>query len=159
RNIIFNKMGFVGVDAALKFNLMQDMGLIGKSEKKGAKGEIYVTHMVQKVENVSNRYGITFEAKLKKLSGIQAELAFKQVADGRVLPDVIAFGMDLPTEIPISAATYLKSVRGALRELADTIAGGTTKDPFPLVIQAGVTLRFGMTPANLFGDIDLTLKR
>lgn len=163
RNVIFNKKGFVGVDAALKFSLMSDIGLIAKKDKKdkgqGAAGEIFVTHMVQPVEGVSNRYGIKFEAELKKLSGIKAELAFKQVADGRVLPDVIAFGMDLPKPIPITAATYLKGVRGALRELADTIAGGTPKDPFPLVIQAGVTLKFGEPPLNLFGDIDLTLKR
>ncbi|MDF2714870.1 MAG: hypothetical protein K0R28_1795 [Paenibacillus sp.] len=157
RNVIFNDKGFVGIDASLKFNLDKDLGLIGKGN--GASGRIDITHYVQHVDNVANRYGIQFNAELKNIASIQAELSFKQVPDGRVLPDVIGFGTTLPKPgIPIAAATSLTAVRGAVRELADTIAG-SSKDPFPLVLQAGVTLRFGITPAYHFGKIDLTLKR
>ncbi|MDF2670533.1 MAG: putative S-layer protein, partial [Paenibacillus sp.] len=162
RNIIFNDKGFVGIDAKLKFDLDGKLGLIErpKEDKEGTGGEIYVTHYVQPVPNVSNRYGVKFHAELKDLVSIQAELAFKQVSDGRVLPDVIAFGTTLPQPgVLITAGTYLTAVRGAVRELADTIAGGTKKDPFPLTLMAGVGIRFGVAPAYFHGSIDLTLKR
>jgi len=159
RNVIFNNKGFVGVDAALKYELGTNIGLFGPKKSSDQGGELFFTHYVQPVQGISNRYGFKFKADLKEIAEVQAELSLKKVADGRILPDVIAFGVDLDKPIPISAATYLKGVRGALRELADTIAGGTPKDPFPLVIQAGITLRFGVTPAYHFGDIDLTLKR
>ncbi|MBP1991929.1 S-layer homology domain-containing protein [Paenibacillus eucommiae] len=170
RNVIFNDKGFVGVDAGLKFDLNKELGLFGpkkSGDKKDAKndpkqpsGEINIVHYVQKVPGVSNRYGVKFEAQLKNMLEVQAELSLKQVEDGRILPDVIAFGTSLGKPgVLITGATYLTKVRGAVRELADTIAGGTKKDPFPLVIQAGVSMRFGIAPAYLFGDIDLTVKR
>ncbi|WP_165452502.1 S-layer homology domain-containing protein [Paenibacillus thalictri] len=169
KNVVFNEKGFVGIDAALKFDLNQELGLIGPSKKvgdakkddpKAPSGEINITHYVQPVTGVSNRYGLKFAAELKSMAGIGAEISFKKVADGRILPDVLAFKASLPSPgIPITGATYLTGVRGALRELADTIAGGTKDDPFPLVIQAGISTRFGVAPAYHFGDIDLTLKR
>ncbi|NBD27274.1 S-layer homology domain-containing protein [Paenibacillus glycinis] len=194
RNVIFNDKGFVGIDAGLKFNLNENLGLVapseeeddeeedakpssagggaaaaalagtgGSVEKEGPEkpsGEINIVHFVQPVEGVSNQYGLKFDAQLKNMVGISAEIAFKQVDDGRVLPDVIAFGAELPPPgIPIAGAINLTAIRGAVRELADTIAGGTKEDPFPLTLQAGVGLRFGVAPAYFFGDIDLTLKR
>ncbi|GAA3408792.1 S-layer homology domain-containing protein [Paenibacillus hodogayensis] len=166
RNVIFNSKGFVGVDAGLKFDLSKDLGLFEakkkdgkKADKKGASGEINVVHYVQDVPDVSNRYGVKFKADIKALE-VQAELSLKKVADGRILPDVIAFGTTLGKPgVLITGATYLTAVRGAVRELADTIAGGTSKDPFPLVVQAGVSMRFGIAPAYHFGDIDMTVKR
>lgn len=168
RNVIFNDKGFVGVDASLKFDLNEELGLFEPADKEedededpdSPSGEIYVVHYVQDVEGVNNMYGMKFSAQLKNMLKIRAELAFKKVDDGRILPDVIAFGTSLPSPgYMVSAATYLTGIRGALRELADTIAGGTKNDPFPLVIQAGVDLRFGLAPAYHFGEIDLTLKR
>jgi len=167
-NVIFNDKGFVGVDAALKFELGADIGLINPSKKKGkdkekgdsASGEIKVVHYVQPVQGVANTYGIKFKAELKDVVEIDVELAFKQVKDGRILPDVIGFGTSLGNPgVLITGATYLTKVRGAIRELADTIAGGSDKDPFPLVVQAGVSMRFGVAPAYFFGDVDLTVKR
>ncbi|SDD59400.1 S-layer homology domain-containing protein [Paenibacillus sp. UNCCL117] len=166
RNVVFNDKGFVGVDARLRFDLGKDLGLFEekKKEKKegesSASGAITVVHYVQQVEDVSNKYGIRFKADVKGKFEVQAELAFKQVKDGRVLPDVVAFGTTLGDPgILITGATYLSAVRGAVRELADTIAGGTSKDPFPLVIQAGVDMRFGVPPVYLFGSVDMTVKR
>jgi hypothetical protein len=167
RNVVFNKKGFVGIDAALKFNLDKDMGLFGAKkdgdkddEASSASGRINIVHMVQPEKDVENQYGLQFKADLKGMIDVELELALKKVADGRILPDVIAFGTSLPEPgILITGATYLTKIRGAVRELADTIAGGSKKDPFPLVVQAGVSLRFGIAPAYFFGDIDLTVKR
>ncbi|WP_127579605.1 S-layer homology domain-containing protein [Paenibacillus koleovorans] len=161
RNVIFNDKGFVGIDASLKFNLDNALGLLeSPKDKEGNGGEIYITHYVQKVDDINNRYGIKFHAEIDNVVEVGGELAFKQVDDGRILPDVIAFSTTLPKPgVVISAATYLTAIRGAIRELADTIAGGSKKDPFPLTLQAGVDIRFGVTPANLYGSIDLTLKR
>ncbi|WP_159882082.1 S-layer homology domain-containing protein [Paenibacillus puerhi] len=169
RNVVFNDKGFVGVDAQLKFDLGKDLGLFEskkkeKDEKKKgeskASGELTVIHYVQSVPNVSNRYGISFKADVKGKFEVQAELAFKQVRDGRVLPDVVAFGTTLGKPgVLITGATYLSAVRGAVRELADTIAGGTKDEPFPLVIQAGVEARFGVQPVFLIGNVDMTVKR
>ncbi|UQZ83223.1 Endo-1,4-beta-xylanase A precursor [Paenibacillus konkukensis] len=172
RNVVFNDKGFVGIDAGLKFDLNESLGLIepDKKESKDAKkepegpkkpsGEINIVHYTQKVDGVSNTYGLKFNAQLKSMTEIGAEISFKQVDDGRILPDVIAFSASLDSPgVLITGATYLTGVRGAVRELADTIAGGTKDDPFPLVIEAGVSLRFGVAPAYFFGDIDLTLKR
>lgn len=167
RNVVFNDKGFVGIDAALKFNLDQDLGLFGASkddkgddESSTASGRINIVHFVQPVEDVENQYGLQFKADLKDMVEVEIELSLKKVADGRILPDVIAFGTSLPDPgVLITGATYLTKIRGAVRELADTIAGGSKKDPFPLVVQAGVSLKFGIAPAYFFGDIDLTVKR
>ncbi|MCR8636518.1 S-layer homology domain-containing protein [Paenibacillus radicis (ex Xue et al. 2023)] len=173
RNVIFNDKGFVGVEADLKFDLNKELGLFEPSDKKPKKseeakepkkpsGEINIVHYVQDMSehDIANRYGIKFDAQLKSMLEIKAELAFKKVADGRILPDVVAFGTTLGKPgVLITGATYLTAVRGAVRELADTIAGGSKNDPFPLVVQAGVSVRFGIAPAYHFGDIDLTVKR
>ncbi|RKN83944.1 S-layer homology domain-containing protein [Paenibacillus ginsengarvi] len=177
KDVLFNDKGFVGVDAALKFNLDKDMGLLGSQNKKtGEKdangkdkvikgegttgdvsGEVNVTHYVQKMPGISNKYGMKFQAELKNIATISAELGFKQVADGRVLPDVIAFGAeDMDPGILITGATYLTGVRGAIRELADTIAGGD--GAVPLTVGAGVDIKFGIPPATFYGSIDLLLK-
>ncbi|MEF3308880.1 S-layer homology domain-containing protein [Paenibacillus sp. GYB004] len=167
RNVVFNDKGFVGVDAQLRFDLGKDLGLFeakDKDKKKegtsSASGELTVIHYVQQVKDVSNKYGIKFKADVKSKFEVQAELAFKQVKDGRVLPDVVAFGLSVDKPgVLITGATYLSAVRGAVRELADTIAGGTADDPFPLVIQAGVDATFGVPPVYLLGSVDLTVKR
>lgn len=161
KNVVFNDKGFVGVDAALRFKLDKDLGMIKpESGTNSAGGEITVVHYEQEVEGISNTYGLSFEADLENIAEIGVEFSLKKVADGRILPDVVAFSSDLPKPgVLITGATYLHSIRGALRELADTIAGGTADDPFPLTIEAGVSLRFGIAPAYHFGDIDLTLKR
>lgn len=161
RDVIFNKKGFVGVDAGLKFELNQDMGLIKPDSKtKGVKGELNIVHYEQKVKGINNSYGLKFEAELANMMTVNVEFALKKVDDGRILPDVIGFGTTLGKPgVLITGATYLTAIRGAIRELADTIAGGTKDDPFPLTLEAGVSLRFGIAPAYHFGDIDLTLKR
>ncbi|MFC5702361.1 S-layer homology domain-containing protein [Cohnella faecalis] len=175
KDVLFNDKGFVGVDTALKFNLEKDMGLLksqntettGPDGKKqvvkgtgptgDVSGEINVTHYVQSVEGISNKYGLKFNAELKSIATINAEIGFKQVADGRILPDVIAFGAeDMDPGIMIAGATYLTGVRGAIRELADTIAGGS--DGVPLTLEAGVDVSFGLPPATFYGSIDLMLK-
>ncbi|WP_236328338.1 S-layer homology domain-containing protein [Paenibacillus auburnensis] len=171
-NVVFNDKGFVGIDAALKFDLGEELGLFGpkkegvaKKKEDGPKspsGEITVTHYVQDVggEPVENQYGLAFDAQLKNMLEVSIELSLKKVKDGRILPDVIAFGAGLPSPgILITGATYLTGIRGAVRELADTIAGGSKDDPFPLTVSAGVSVRFGMAPAYFFGDVDLTVKR
>ena len=168
-NVVFNDKGFVGIDAALKFDLGKDIGLFGpkkedapkkKDEPKKPSGKITVTHYVQDVADVENQYGLAFNAQLKNMLEVSIELSLKKVKDGRILPDVIAFGAGLPSPgILITGATYLTGIRGAVRELADTIAGGSKDDPFPLTVSAGVSVRFGMAPAYFFGDVDLTVKR
>lgn len=168
RNVVFNDEGFVGVEARLRFDLGKDLGLFEpeKKEKKEdestASGAISIVHYDQKPEGyqINNEYGIRFKADVKGKFEVQAELAFKQVQDGRILPDVVAFGMGVGKPgVLLTGATYLSAVRGAVRELADTIAGGTSSDPFPLVIQAGVDVTFGLAPVYLHGSIDLTVKR
>jgi hypothetical protein len=163
QNVVFNNKGFVGVDTSLKFELDAGLGLFSPSEGEdgiGASGGIDITHYVQDVGK-TNRYGLNFEADLLSQFQIQAELAFKQVADGRILPDTIAFGLTLPPPgVPVVPGVIdVSGLRGAIRELADTIAGGTSKDPFPLVLQAGVTARVGAPGVYFYGDIDLTVKR
>ncbi|WP_046502502.1 S-layer homology domain-containing protein [Paenibacillus riograndensis] len=170
KNVVFNEKGFVGIDAALKFDLGEELGLFGPKkesapQKKGDKpkkpsGEVTVTHYVQDIDGIENQYGLAFDAQLKNMLEVSIELSLKKVKDGRILPDVIAFGAGLPDPgILITGATYLTGIRGAVRELADTIAGGTKDDPFPLTVEAGVSVRFGMAPAYFFGDVDLTVKR
>lgn len=161
KNVVFNDKGFVGVDAALRFGLNRSIGMfVPQGEGSGATGEITVVHYEQPVPGISNRYGVEFEARLDNIATVGVEFALKKVADGRILPDVVAFGAELPKPgVLITGATYLYGIRGAIRELADTIAGGTANEPFPLTIEAGVSLRFGIAPAYHFGDIDLTLKR
>ncbi|WP_342549057.1 S-layer homology domain-containing protein [Paenibacillus sp. FSL P2-0089] len=168
KNVIFNSAGFYGVDASLGFDLNQEMGLFGPDKKKDAdkkkgpdapSGKVTIKHAVQG-GGVGNEYGLEFAAQLKNMMGVEIEFSLKKVKDGRILPDVIAFGAELPQPgILVTGATYLTAIRGAVRELADTIAGGTAEDPFPLTIQAGVGMRFGIAPAYFFGDVDLTVKR
>ncbi|MBD2847398.1 S-layer homology domain-containing protein [Paenibacillus sp. IB182496] len=161
KDVVFNDKGFVGVDASLKFELNKEMGLIKPDSKaEGVGGELNVTHYEQKVEGINNYYGLNFSAELSNMMEVDIEFALKQVDDGRILPDVIGFGTTLGQPgVLITGATYLTAIRGAIRELADTIAGGTSDDPFPLTLEAGVSLRFGIPPAYHFGDIDMTLKR
>lgn len=161
KNVIFNQAGFVGIESNLKFQLGGDVGLLGApaegEEADEAGGEISIVHYVQDV-GVNNSYGIKFDADLKNFLAVNAELAFKQVDDGRVLPDVIAIGTTLPEPgISVAAATYITGLRAAIRELADTIAGGS--DDVPLTVEAGVDVDFGVDPAIFQGSIDLTLKR
>nr|WP_254075675.1 S-layer homology domain-containing protein [Paenibacillus tritici] len=168
KNVIFNSAGFYGVDASLGFDLNQEMGLFGPDKKKDAdkkegpdapSGKVTIKHAVQN-GGVGNEYGLEFAAQLKNMMGVEIEFSLKKVKDGRILPDVIAFGAELPKPgILVTGATYLTAIRGAVRELADTIAGGTAQDPFPLTIEAGVGMRFGIAPAYFFGDVDLTVKR
>ncbi|WP_150266920.1 S-layer homology domain-containing protein [Paenibacillus tepidiphilus] len=166
QNVIFNNKGFYGVEASLGFDLNEDMGLFGPEEDKSddegpdaPSGEITINHVVQG-SGEGNEYGLAFGAQLKNMLGVEIEFSLKKVADGRILPDVIGFGAELPSPgILVTGATYLTAVRGAVRELADTIAGGTDEDPFPLTIEAGVGMRFGIAPAYFFGDVDLTVKR
>lgn len=159
KNVVFNDKGFVGVDAALKFALEEDLGVF-KPGVGDVNGELSVVHYVQKVEGIDNEYRIAFDADLENIAVVGIELSFKQVDDGRVLPDTIGFSADLPRPgVLITGGTYLEAIRGAIRELADTIAGGTSDDPMPLTLEAGASIRFGIAPAYHFGDIDLTLKR
>ncbi|WP_151736182.1 S-layer homology domain-containing protein [Paenibacillus tengchongensis] len=166
QNVIFNNKGFYGVEASLGFDLNEDMGLFGPEEDKSddegpdaPSGEITINHVVQG-SGEGNEYGLQFAAQLKNMLGVEIEFSLKKVADGRILPDVIGFGAELPSPgILVTGATYLTAVRGAVRELADTIAGGTDEDPFPLTVEAGVGMRFGIAPAYFFGDVDLTVKR
>lgn len=160
-NVVFNDKGFVGIDASLKFDLNEGIGLIGSSKKgkddpKLPSGEITIVHYVQEVEDVSNTYGLKFKAELANF-GVGVELAFKQVPDKRILPDVIGFEAELGDPgIMIAGATYLQGIRGAIRELADTIAG---EGDVPLTIEAGADINFGIPPAIFYGSIDLTLKK
>ncbi|WP_274366032.1 S-layer homology domain-containing protein [Paenibacillus thermotolerans] len=164
KNVMFNEEGFVGIDASLKFELGKALGLLksdnkdNKNNKKDIGGEINITHYTNPKEyDVQNYYGIKFNAKIEHVMAIQAELAFKQVADGRILPDVIAFGSDLPDPgVSVGPATYITSLRGALRELADTIAGGDGR--VPLTLEAGIDMKMGIKPAVLTGAVDLSLK-
>ncbi len=173
KNVIFNEEGFVGIDAALKLELKEDFGMLASQKSKGKDkngddiegdtgdvgGEITIIHYVDPEKyGVENTYGLSFNADLKNMAAVSCELSFKQVKDGRILPDVVAFGAELPDPgVTIAAATYLTGIRAAIRELADTIAGGG--DGVPLTIEAGVDLKFGVSPATFLGSIDLTLKR
>ncbi|THF83312.1 S-layer homology domain-containing protein [Cohnella fermenti] len=158
KNVIFNQEGFVGIDTSLKFQLDKTIGLFKPTSDDKVGGEIDITHYKDPNKyDVQNSYGIKFEAKLEKVMSITAELAFKQVADGRILPDVIAFGTDLPDPgITVAVATYITSIRGAVRELANTIAGGERN--IPLTLEAGVDMKVGVKPAVFSGTVDLTLK-
>lgn len=178
KDVVFNEKGFVGIDASLSFDLNKSIGLIGVTKKKDKKkeddngasgedspkkdddtdisGEIHIVHYVQQVEGVSNSYGIKFKAIINDF-GVGVELAFKQVPDKRVLPDVIGFEAKLGDPgVAIFAATYLQGIRGAIRELADTIAG---EGDVPLTLEAGADINFGVPPAIFYGSIDLTLKK
>lgn len=162
KNVIFNDNGFVGIDANLKFDLNEDIGLVSKpkegDEEEGdmPSGEITIVHYVQEVEDVSNTYGIKFNATVSSV-GVGVELAFKQVADKRILPDAIGFEADLGDPgVLITGATYLTGIRGAIRELADTIAG---EGDVPLTLEAGADITFGVEPATFYGSIDMTLKK
>lgn len=178
QNVVFNKKGFVGVDASLGFKLEEDLGLLTPSEggedddkdddkddddeKDSVGGKVNITHYVQKdIAPKANEYGIEFNANIINQFEINAELAFKQVKDGRVLPDTIAFGLALPPPgVPVVPGVVdIYALRGAIRELADTIAGGAENDPFPLVLQAGIGARVGVPGVQFYGDVDMTVKR
>jgi len=158
KNVMFNEEGFVGIDASLKFELEKVLGLLNKDKKNDIGGEINITHYKDPdAYDAQNSYGIKFKAKIEKVMAVQAELAFKQVSDGRILPDVIAFGSDLPDPgIVIAPGVSITSLRGAIRELADTIAGGDGR--VPLTLEAGVDMKFGVKPAVFTGPVDLSLK-
>lgn len=158
KNVMFNQSGFVGIESALKFQLDNSIGLFKPGSEDSIKGGIDVTHYKDPNKyGVMNSYGVNFEAKLENLFSISAELAFKRVPDGRIIPDVIAFGSDLPDPgIRINPATKISSLRGAVRELAMTIAGGT--DRLPLTLEAGIDMEIGQKPAVFSGSVDLTLK-
>ncbi|UKS27100.1 S-layer homology domain-containing protein [Paenibacillus sp. HWE-109] len=163
KNVKFNDKGFVGIDADLKFELSKSMGLIDSSESEGedeklASGEFNLVHYEQKQAGVENKYDLNFDANLRGITQVHVEIAFKQVADKRILPNVIAFSADLGDPgVLIAGGTYLTSVRGAIRELADTIAGGSSD--VPLTIEAGADVSFGVKPATFYGSIDMTLRR
>lgn len=156
-NIVFDQQGFVGIESTLSFGLDSSMGMF-KGDEDMIGGSISVTHYKDpKKYGVQNQYALSFEASLEDIMGISAELAFKMVDDGRVLPDVIAFGTDLPDPgILVYIATYISGIRGAIRELADTIAGGQKR--IPLTLEAGIDVNFGIAPALFNGSVDLTLK-
>lgn len=156
-NVIFNDEGFVGIDAKMKFRLPKSIGMLDSPEDDVASGELNIVHYVQKVEDVENTYGLQFAADMRNI-GLGVEIEFKQVEDGRILPNVIGFSADLGEPgIMIAGATYLTSIRGAIRELADKIAGGSSD--VPLTLEAGADISFGVEPATFFGQIDMTLKR
>lgn len=157
-NVMFNQSGFVGIDSSLAFELDNRIGLFKPDSEDSVKGGINVTHYKDPNKyGVMNSYGVNFEAKLENLFSISAELAFKRVPDGRIIPDVIAFGSDLPDPgIMINPATKISSIRGAIRELAMTIAGGTER--LPLTLEAGIDMELGQKPAVFSGSVDLTLK-
>jgi hypothetical protein len=172
KNVVFNEEGFAGIDASLKFELSEDLGILQSQKPKGKDkdgkdipgntgdvgGEINIVHYVQDIGGTDNEYGISFNADLKNFAKVNCELSFKQVDDGRILPDVIALGFDLPDPgISVAAATYITGLRAAIRELADTIASGG--NAVPLTIEAGADITFGMDPATFIGSIDLTSKR
>ncbi|MHA7967585.1 S-layer homology domain-containing protein [Paenibacillus sp. CAU 1782] len=157
-NVIFNQSGFVGIESSLKFKLDNSVGLFKPGSDDKVEGSIDVTHYKDPDKfGVYNKYGISFEASLENMFTISAELGFRRVPDGRILPDVIAFGGDLPGDgIAINPATKITSLRGAIRELAMTIAGGTER--LPLTLEAGIDMQFGVKPAVFTGNVDLTLK-
>ncbi|WP_088835203.1 S-layer homology domain-containing protein [Paenibacillus tyrfis] len=164
KNVMFNDKGFVGIDADLNFELTKSIGLIdgsnsgGGGDEKLASGEINLVHYEQMREGVKNRYDLKFDANLKNITKVNVVIEFKQVPDKRILPNVIAFNADLGDPgVLIAGATYLTGVRGAIRELADTIAGGSSD--VPLTIEAGADITFGVKPATFYGSIDMTLKR
>lgn len=172
KNVVFNEKGFAGIDASLKFELGEDLGLLQSQKPKGKDkdgkdipgntgdvgGEINIVHYVQDIGGANNEYGITFNADLRNFAKVNCELSFKQVDDERILPDVIALGFDLPDPgITVAAATYITGLRAAIRELADTIANGGSAAP--LTIEAGADITFGIDPATFLGSIDLTTKR
>ncbi|OAS17705.1 S-layer homology domain-containing protein [Paenibacillus oryzisoli] len=163
KNVIFNDKGFVGIDAGLKFDLNESLGLIESTEeeedgKKKPSGEINIVHYEQEVEGIENTYGLKFNASLSGMTSVGVEIEFKKVKDKRILPNVIGFSADLGEPgVLIAGATYLTSIRGAIRELADTIAGGSSD--VPLTIEAGADVSFGVNPATFYGSIDMTLRQ
>lgn len=151
----FDQKGFYGIESQLGFQMDKPIGLL-KNKANSASGTITIDPYRSGVDKESI-YGASFEAELKNKLGVSCELQFKKVKDGRILPDVILFGADLPEPgVLIYAATYITSIRGGLRELADTIAGGNST--IPLTLEAGVGLTFGEDPAVFDGNVDLTLK-
>jgi hypothetical protein len=155
KNVFFDPKGFYGIESELGFQLDKSIGLLGK-KANSASGTITIDHYRDGIEKESV-YGIEFEAELKKKLGVSCELQFKKVKDGRILPDVIVLGADLPDPgILFYAETYITSIRGGLRELADTIAGGNST--IPLTLEAGVGVKFGEEPAEFDGNVDMTLK-
>lgn len=166
QNVFFNRSGLQSIEADLKFGLPQDLGLLQKDESVGGNLIIhyydpdyvaYVRRNLKPDYAPEEKYGLDFSAKLKNVGGVAVELSFKRVADGRILPDVIGFEAQPPAPgIMVYASVYLTEIRGAIRELADTIAGGS--GTIPLTIEAGVDIQFGVAPATFDGEIDMILK-
>ncbi|OXM84502.1 S-layer homology domain-containing protein [Paenibacillus rigui] len=164
KNVMFNNKGFVGIDADLNFDLNKSIGLIesgseeGEDGKKKPAGVIKIVHYEQKEEGIDNTYGLDFDAKLRGLTEVAVQIEFKQVEDKRILPNIIAFSAELGDPgVLVAGGTYLTAVRGAIRDLADTIAGGSSD--VPLTVEAGADISFGVKPATFYGSIDLTLKK
>jgi hypothetical protein len=164
QNVFFNSEGLQSIEADLKYDLGGDLGLLQKDEAAGGDLIIhyydpdYLASFKERgYEPPEEKYSLTFNAKLKNVGGVGVQLAFKRVADGRILPDVIAFtAAPPPPGIMVYASLYLTEIRGAIRELADTIAGGSST--VPLTIEAGVDIKFGQAPAVFDGKIDMILK-
>ncbi|OCT11174.1 hypothetical protein A8709_05690 [Paenibacillus pectinilyticus] len=164
KNVKFNDKGFVGIDADLKFDLEKSIGLMdsskseGEDKKSNVSGEFNLVHYEQKEPGVQNKYDLNFDADLRGITKVHVEIGFKQVPDKRILPNVIAFSAELGDPgVMVAGGTYLTGIRGAIRELADTIAGGSSD--VPLTIEAGADVSFGVTPATFYGSIDMTLRR
>ena len=164
QNVFFNSEGLQSIEADLKFDLGGDLGLLAKDESAGGNLIIHyydpdyrASFAARGYPTPEEKYGLDFKAKLKSVGSVAVELSFKRVQDGRILPDVIAFEATPPAPgILVTGGTYLTALRGAIRELADTIAGGSGS--VPLIIEAGVDIKFGVEPAVFNGKIDMILK-
>ena len=164
QNVFFNSEGLKSIEADLKFDLASNLGLLQKGAEAGGNLIVhyydpdYLASLKERGYNPpGEKVGIDFKAKLKSIGGVGVQISFKHVADGRIFPNVIGFQADPPMPgILVTGGTYLTSIRGAIKELADTIAGGSST--IPLTVEAGAGITFGQSPAVFNGQVDMVLK-
>ena len=164
QNVFFDSSGLQSIEADLNFDLGKKVGLLEQGEQAGGNLTIHyydpdyrASFAKRGYPTPTEKYQLDFGAKLKKVGGVDVLLSFKRVADGRILPDIIGFEAQPPKPgILVTGGTYLTEIRGAIKELADTIAGGSST--VPLTVEAGVGITFGQAPATFNGDIDMVLK-
>lgn len=164
QNVYFDSSGLQSIEADLNFDLGKKIGLLEQGEAAGGNLIIHyydpdyrASFETRGYPAPTEKYQLDFGAKLKSVGGVDVLLSFKRVADGRILPDIIGFGAQPPSPgILVTGGTYLTELRGAIKELAETIAGGTST--VPLTVEAGVDVKFGQSPATFDGNIDMLLK-
>jgi len=177
-NIEFDSRGYRGIESYSGFDIWNNFGILkpvgnllggntsrnkgsyfGKPVECGA--AMYMRDYRDDAKNGRlNRYAMSFKMAAPYVGGVKCAIAFKETECGLVLPNDIIFAIKpfapgVPLVLP---NVFLRCLRGAIRNLADTL--GSPSAGIPLTLAAGVTIEIGLGPIipYLEGNVDAVLK-